>query len=142
MTALIRRRIARTVLASMVLGWGASSAGTAALAASEPDLLGLPWVQILIGVFIAGWGGLSATLGRWLAARYNGQPWFWPGELMRDLAVGVAVGMGSYFMGAAYGLKPMQLGLVLLLAGFLGVRLLGGLAERLLGIVTRPGSMP
>lgn len=120
----------------LLVGWGVGSAATTAIA-GEPDLYGLPWLQLLVGVLISGWGGLSATLGRWLAARYDGTPWFWPGEFMKDAVVGVTVGLGAYFAGAWYGLHPMQLGLVLLLSGYLGVRLLSGAAERLLSAFSR-----
>ena len=54
---------------------------------------------------------------------------------MRDLAVSVTVGSGAYLGGAWYGLGPLQLGLVLLLAGYLGVRVLNAAADRLLRAV-------
>lgn len=136
MTGLARLRIARAVLVLLITGWGLGAA-TAAAVQTDPDLAGLPWLQVLVGVLIAAWGGVTATLGRWLAARYDGRAFHWPAELARDAAVSVTVGAGSYFAGAVSGLSAMQLGLLLLLAGYLGVRVLSGAAERLMAMVAR-----
>ncbi len=131
MGGLIRARIAQVVALALASGWGLAWSAVSTLK-QEPDLAGLPWVQIVVGVAISAWGAVSATLGRWLAARYEGKTWFWQGEVVKDSAVGVTVGMAAYFTGAMYGLSPMQLGLVLLLAGYLGVKILSSLADRLL----------
>lgn len=136
MPRVIKRRIARIVAGFLTFGWALAWATTSAVQHS-PDLYGLPWLQILVGVAISAWGGMSATLGRWLTARYEDKPWFWQGEVAKDCAVGITVGMGSYFAGATYGLPPMQLGLMLLLAGYLGVKLLSGMADRLMAITSK-----
>lgn len=127
--------IARVVAILLGLGWGLGSAAAAHIN-GEPDLLSLPWLQVAVGVVIATWGGATATLGRYLAAAYSGSPFHWRAEAVRDGFVSVTVGSGSYFGGAWYGLHPWLLGLVLLLSGYLGVRILSGAAERLMAAVT------
>jgi hypothetical protein len=133
-TRISLRRITVGVLG---MGWALSWASVEVLR-SEPNLVALPWLQILVGVAIASWGGATATLGRYLAASYESRPFHWRTETVRDGFVSVTVGGGSYFSGWWYGLPPMLLGLVLLLAGYLGVRILSGAAERLLAIVAKP----
>jgi hypothetical protein len=133
-TQISLRRI--TVIA-LGMGWALSWAGVEAIRA-EPNLIQLPWLQILVGVAIASWGGATATLGRYLAASYEARPFHWKTEALRDGFVSATVGSGSYMGGWWYGLPPMLLGLVLLLAGYLGVRILSGAAERLLAMVAKP----
>lgn len=135
---LAQRLAMRRVMAGMLCcGWVTAWATVEALQASEPNLLALPWMQIAVGVAIASWGGATATLGRYLVASYDARPFHWRAETARDACVSVTVGGGSYLGGAWYGLSPMLLGLVLLLAGYLGVRILSGAAERLLGLIER-----
>jgi hypothetical protein len=118
----------------LITGWhiGWASANTVQ---ALPELTTLPWLQILVGVFIASWGGATATLGRYLAAEYESRPFHWPIETLRDLAVSVTVGGGAYMAGAWYGLNPMLLGLVLLLSGYLGSRALDASGKRLLAFI-------
>lgn len=124
-----RRRIRRITAGSLLMGWGAA---WGAVAASHPDLLGLPWAQVGVGVLIAAWGGATATLGRYLAAAYEQRPFLWRPEVVRDSAVSVSVGAGSYLAGWSYELSAPMLGLVLLLAGYGGTRVLSVAVERLL----------
>lgn len=128
--------VARMSALLLASGWGLAWATVDAIHHAAPDLLGLPWVQIAVGVAVASWGGLTATLGRYLAAVYDDKPFHWRLEGIKDGAVSVTVGAGSYLGGAWYGLSPMMLGLVLLLSGYLGVRVLSGAADRLLAVVT------
>ena len=127
-----------TVIA-LWLGWAVAWGSLEVLSAAEPNLIALPWMQIMVGAAIASWGGVTATLGRYLAAKYETRPFHWRVESIRDACVSVTVGSGSYFGGAWYGLSPMLLGLVLLLSGYLGVRILSGAADRLLSIIERGG---
>jgi hypothetical protein len=119
----------------LLCGWGLAWASVETM---PPNLLSLPWVQVLVGVLIASWGGATATLGRYLTATYDSRPFHWRLEAVRDGCVSITVGAGSYFGGAWYGLSPMVLGLVLLLAGYLGVRILSGAADRLLSLIVKP----
>jgi hypothetical protein len=131
-----RRAVRRCVSASLLCGWGVA---WAAVASAPPDLLGLPWFQIAVGVAIASWGGITATLGRYLAAAYDGKPFFWRAEIVKDGATSVTVGGGAYLGGAYADLGPMLLGMVLLLSGYLGVRILSTAADRLLAVVAQRG---
>ena len=132
-----RQRIARICMLLMSFGWGFASASVA-MVQEAPDLTRLPWVQILVGSAISSWGGATATLGRYLAAEYEQRPFLWRLELVRDAVVSITVGGGAYLAGAWYGLGPLQLGLVLLMSGYLGVRLLAAAASKLLSMVSNP----
>lgn len=124
-----RRRITRITVLFLGLGWGVA---WGAVAATYPDMVALPWIQIAVGALIAAWGGATATLGRYLAAMYESKPFLWRAEVVRDGAVSVSVGSGAYMAGWAYELSAPMLGLALLLAGYGGTRVLGAAAERLL----------
>ena len=130
-----RQRIARITALFLGLGWGVA---WGAVAATYPDMIALPWIQIAVGAAIAAWGGATATLGRYLSALYESKPFLWHAEVVRDGAVSVSVGGGAYMAGWAYELSAPELGLALLLAGYGGTRVLGAAAERLLsGIAGR-----
>ena len=137
----IRLRIFQVAAVLMLSGFGLAWATTAAVSA-DPDLSALPWLQVAIGVAISAWGAMSATLVRWLMARYKEAPWYWQGELVKDIVVAVAVGMGAYFLGAMQGLHSMQLALLLLVAGYAGVPLLSGPAGRLIDAASKVGGKP
>lgn len=135
MNAAARISLRRVVVATLLLGWLVSVAAAQTVLA-DPDLASLPWLQIALGALIATWGGMTATLGRYLAAQYDAKPFLWRAEVARDGAVSVTVGAGAYMAGAWYQLHVMLLGLTLLLAGYLGVRLLSAAAERLMTVFT------
>lgn len=124
-----RRRIARITVVMLGAGWGVA---WGMVAATQPDLIGLPWVQIAVGALIAAWGGATATLGRYLAATYEQRPFLWRPEMVRDGAVSVSVGGGAYLAGLSYELSAPMLGLLLLLAGYGGTRVLSAAVERML----------
>jgi hypothetical protein len=130
----IRRRIYRVTIVLLGMGWGVS---WGAVAATYPDLIALPWVQVAVGALIAAWGGATATLGRYLAATYEQRPFLWRPEVVRDGAVSVSVGGGAYMAGLAYELSAPMLGLTLLLAGYGGTRVLSAAAERLISSISR-----
>lgn len=127
-----RRHIARITGASLGCGWGLAWATTSAV---HPDLIGLPWAQVGVGVLISAWGGATATLGRYLAASYEQRPFLWRPEVVRDSAVSVSVGAGAYWAGWAWQLSPPMLGLILLLAGYGGTRVLSEGLERLMAAI-------
>jgi hypothetical protein len=127
------RRITVTLL---LLGWGVSWAAVSVIA---PDLVGLPWAQIAVGVAISSWGGLTATLGRKLTAEYDNTPFKLRSEIVKDTAVSVSVGTGGYLTGAWQGLDPMLLGVVLLMCGYGGVKVLTTSLDRLLAVVRGSG---
>ena len=129
-----RRRISRVTIVLLGMGWGVA---WGVVTATQPDLLGLPWLQIAIGALIAAWGGATATLGRYLAATYEQRPFLWRPEVVRDGAVSVSVGSGAYLAGLAYELSAPMLGLTLLLAGYGGTRVLSAAAERLISSTSR-----
>ena len=130
---LYRRTLTRLTATLLMCGWGVA---WATIEAASPDLIGLPWAQVFVGVLIASWGGATATLGRHLAAKYDNRPFHLRNEVLKDGFVSVTVGGGTYLGGAWYGLQPMAVGLLLLLAGYLGVRILSGAADRFLAVVT------
>lgn len=132
----MRQRVARICALSLSFGWGFAWASVA-MVQDMPELTALPWVQIAVGAAISSWGGATATLGRYLAAEYESRPFRWQAEVVRDASVSVTVGTGAYLAGAWYGLGPLALGLLLLLAGYGGVRVLGAAVERMLSLITR-----
>ena len=121
----------------LALGWGVA---WGAVAATYPDLIGLPGVQIVIGACIAAWGGATATLGRYLAATYEQKTFLWKPEVIRDGAVSVSVGSGAYMAGWSYELSAPMLGLTLLLAGYGGTRVLSAAVERMLSALAEKRS--
>lgn len=123
-----RRRIRRVTIICLGAGWGLAWGAVAAY----PDMLALPWAQIAIGALIAAWGGATATLGRYLTAAYDSRPFLWKPEVVRDAAVSIAVGAGGYLAGWSYELSPPMVGLLLLLCGYGGTRVLSAAVERLL----------
>lgn len=133
MTIEARRYLRRLTAWLLLVGWGVS---WAAVATVQPDLIALPWAQVSVGMLIASWGGFTATLGRKLAAHYESRPFHLKVEILRDGAVSVTVGSGGYLLGAWYALDAMILGVVLLLSGYLGVKILSEASERLLSILS------
>lgn len=130
-----RRRLAVVVGVLLLVGWGLAYATVETARAEFPDLIAWPWAQIAVGAAVAGWGGLTATLNRYLAATYNKAPFFWWRELIRDGFVSVTAGAVAYFGGAWAGMHTMLLGAVLLLAGYAGASWLSKAADRLLGVL-------
>ena len=132
--AAVRRALSRFTVTVLVLGWIVASA-TVHAAQSSPDLIALPWLQIALGCWIAAWGGAAATLTRYLASQYEQRPFLVKVEIAKDGMVSGIVGGGTYMTGAMYELTPMLIGLLLLLAGWAGVRVLNLAADRLLASV-------
>lgn len=123
------------VAACLMTGWTVAYASVTAL---PPQLVELPWIQMLIGVLIASWGGATATLQRYLAAQYEGRTFHWRGEAAKDAMVSGTVGVGTYLAGWVQSLSTASLGLCLLLAGFLGVRLLTVVSDKFLRQLDKP----
>lgn len=130
----VRRALSRLTVGVLVVGWVVASA-TVHAAQASPDLIALPWLQIVLGCWIAAWGGAAATLTRYLASQYEQRPFLVRAEIVKDGLVSGIVGGGTYMTGALYELAPMLIGLLLLLAGWAGVRLLNLAADRLLASV-------
>lgn len=136
MNAYARRALRRVTVTMLLLGWGVS---WAAVSVIYPDLVGLPWAQVSVGVLISSWGGLTATLGRKLTAEYGGAPFRLKSELVKDTAVSVSVGTGGYLAGAWQGLDPMLLGVGLLMCGYGGVKVLTTATDRLIAVIRGSG---
>lgn len=130
-----QRRIRWVTVACLASGWGLSWGA----AAAYPDIANLPWAQIAIGALIAGWGGATATLGRYLTATYESRPFLWKPEVIKDAAVSVLVGAGGYLAGWSYELEPPMMGLLLLLCGYSGTRILSAAVERIVATLTERG---
>lgn len=138
----VRRSLTRLTLWILALGW-VSAAATVQAAQSAPDMVAdMPWVQIALGAWIAAWGGGAATLTRYLAAVYEERPFLTRVEIAKDVFVSGIVGSATYLTGAIYEWPPMVIGLALLLAGWLGVRLLNVVADRALAAVMTGGPKP
>lgn len=134
----VQRRIRLITFACLGFGWGLAWGAVAAY----PDMLALPWGQIAVGALIAAWGGATATLGRYLTAAYESRPFLWKPEAVRDLVVSIAVGAGGYLAGWSYALSPPMVGLLLLLCGYGGTRVLSAAVERLLSSLAQRNEKP
>lgn len=121
---------------------GCLSSGVVWAVVAPADLAGLPWPQIIIGVLLSLWGGLTRTAERALeaskAARDNqaGSFQFWH-EVARDLIVASGVGFLMFAIGSWQGWGVWLLGSALWLSGYLGTRLLAGLGEAVLDYIQR-----
>lgn len=131
----MRRFLARFTAGMLGIGWVVASA-TVHAAQASPDLIALPWLQIMLGCWIAAWGGAAATLTRYLASQYEGRPFLVKVEVAKDCLVSGIVGGLTYMTGSLYELPAMLIGLLLLLSGWAGVRVLNVAADRLLAAVT------
>lgn len=100
-------------------------------------MISLPWLQIALGAWIAGWGGGAATLTRYLSAAYESRPFRVLPEIAKDIFVSIVVGSATYLTGAIYEWSAMFTGLALLMAGWLGVRVLNVAADKLLASVIK-----
>lgn len=111
-----------------------SSSAVWALTVPPGELSGLPWPQIALGVLLALWGGVTRTAERALeaskAAREKppGDFDLWS-ELFKDLIVSSGIGFLMFAIGSWQEWGVWLLGSALWLAGYLGTRLLAGLAE-------------
>jgi hypothetical protein len=130
-----RQFMAAVVGCSMMLGW---TIAFATVEAMPPQLINLPWIQMLIGIAVASWGGATATLSRYLTAMYEARPFHWKSEATKDVFVSGTVGTGTYLTGWVETWHIATLGIALLLAGFLGVRLLSFAAERFMKLLDKP----
>ena len=113
---------------------GCVSSGAVWAVVAPQDLAGLPWPQIVIGVLLSLWGGLTRTAERALeaskAARDNPPGDFHLAhELGRDLIVASGVGFLMFAIGSWQEWGVWWLGSALWLSGYLGTRLLAGLGE-------------
>jgi hypothetical protein len=136
------RRAQQVACTALLLGWGVAWATVTTISALAPDLIGLPWLQVLVGVVIAMWAGMAATLERYVTAAYANKPFYWRMELLKDIAVSVTIGSGGYMLGLWHGASPAIVALGLLLGGYLGVRALSPAAERFLAVVASKNGSP
>jgi len=126
---------------------GCVSSATVWAAVAPADLSGLPWAQILIGVALALWGGLTRTAERALEASKvaRDKP---PGdfdlraELIKDLIVSSGIGFLMFSIGAWQEWGVWLLGSTLWLSGYLGTRLLAGMGEAALAYIVRKSGAP
>lgn len=108
------------------LGW----AVTAWAAATAPvDLIGLPWLQILLAMLLATWGGLAATAHR-LVDAVRAQSLFspvWP-SILADILASSSAGFVVYAIGAWRAWDPAAVSVALFFGGYSGTRLLEPMA--------------
>lgn len=125
------------LLAGLPLAW----AGVEVARTVGVDMIGsLAWAHAIVSAMIAAWSGMAATLGRKLAAKKAGQPFFWLDEVLRDGFVSVTIGAAGYWLGSAQGLTSMQVGTGLLVGGYAGVRALDWAADKWFGAKQPPGA--
>ena len=127
--------VASIVTLLLLAGWTIAYASMEAL---PPNLFSIPWLQVLIGATVAAWGGATATLGRYLTAQYEARAFHWRTEAVKDIFVSVTVGMLTYLAGWVQTWHIANLGMALLLAGFLGVRVLSWAADRFMRVLEKP----
>lgn len=126
---------------------GCISSGLAMAAVAPTDLASLPWPQILVGVALSLWGGVTRTAERALeaskTARDEGAVAFclWR-ELIRDLIVSSGIGFLVYVVGAWQEWGVWLLGAALWLAGYLGTRFLAAAGDAALATLTRKTGSP
>lgn len=126
---------------------GSVSSGAVWAVVAPSDLTGLPWPQIIVGIMLSLWGGLTRTAERALeaskAARDNPPGSFQLAhELGRDLVVAGGVGFLMFAVGSWQEWGVWLLGSALWLSGYLGTRLLAGLGEAALGYLQRRAGGP
>lgn len=122
---------------------GCFSSSVVWAAFAPADLTGLPWPQILVGVMLALWGGVTRTAENALeaskAARDSQAPavfdlWH---ELGRDLIVSSGIGFIVYLVGAWQEWGVWLLGAALWLAGYLGTKFLSAAGDAVLLAIAR-----
>lgn len=113
--------IGRLLALCIGMGWSI----TAWAASGAVDLIGLPWIQIGLGIALATWGGLASTAQRLVAAARDGTriaP-VWPSVLADVLASGGA-GFLVYGIGAWQAWDRSLVSVLLFIGGYAGTRLL------------------
>jgi hypothetical protein len=104
------------------LGWSV----TAWAASSDAvDLLGLPWLQIGLGISLAMWGGLLASAQRLKAKAEAGEVLgvVWP-VVVTDVMTSGGAGFLMYGLGAWANWDRSLVSVLLFAAGYAGTRLL------------------
>ena len=121
---------------------GCVSSG-AVWAVTAPETLGtLPWHQILIGIALSLWGGITRTAERALEASKTARDdkavvfYLWH-ELSRDLIVASGIGFLMFAIGSWQSWGVWLLGSALWLSGYLGTRLLAGLGNAAMSYLQR-----
>ena len=142
-------RISSRLLAHWFFAVSGSISSSVVWAAVAPsDLSGLPWPQILVGVALALWGGLTRTAERALEASKSARDdppgdFDLRGDLVKDLIVSSGIGFLVFALGSWQEWGVWLLGSALWLAGYLGTRFLAGVGEAALAYVQRKvGSAP
>lgn len=129
----------------VVTGMLSASAVWAAVGV-PPNLTGLPWPQIGLGIVLALWGGATRTAERALEARRSPptEPptiFVLKEELLKDVIVSSGIGFLVFLLGASLEWGVWVLPAALWLGGYLGSRLLAGMGEAALSylkIKTQP----
>lgn len=129
MPTTIRRRLRLFVFTYLLCAWGVA---WATITAAGPDLLLLPWAQAGVGAGVSYVGGFAATLGRKLAAQYEGAVFHSRWEFARDAAVSVVIGLTGFMAGMYQRMDPALLVVILLLGGYGGTRTLAVWVDRVL----------
>lgn len=138
-----RRRLLLLLVLLLLIGWGIAVQAVQAVTEviyDTPDMTSLPWLQMLVGGAIAAWGGATATLGRYLAARYDNSRFIWQIEAIKDLFASLIVGAGGYLFGVWTHRSEVEIGFILMLSGYLGTRVLTVAADRLLAVLANKQS--
>jgi hypothetical protein len=120
------RSTRRFLIFVCVYGW---SVTVFAAAMIGPDLVGLPWAQIGVGIAISLWGGLTRTAERAMAAKQAGREFHALREALRDGMAAVLVGGVTYLAGAWHGSNIYVLGVALGLGGYVVTPILPRLGE-------------
>ena len=127
---------------------GCLAAGSVwAVAQPPPELLSLPWIQIVVAGLIALWGGVGRTAVRAIedAQELRDKPGVATGfnlrrELIRDLFVSSGIGFVVYLIGVHQAWDTWLLAPALWLGGYMGTKLLTALGSAVLTYIGQVAS--
>lgn len=115
----------------------------------QPDLLGLPWLQIAMAAVISLWGGIGRTAVRALEAAQMARAvpavdtgFHLASELRTDLILSSGLGLMIYAAGTRFEWDAWVLASALWLGGYMGTKLINAAMEKTLNLISNFGAKP
>lgn len=143
-------RLTYRLFAHFVILFGGASVCGVAWSASviQPDLVGLPWPQIMVGALISFWGGIARTAVRALEvaqAQRDGiktDSFNLGQEVIKDLIVSSGIGFLVYSLAISFEFDLWKTGAALFISGYLGTRFLVGAGDVVLSYLASKAKGP